>query len=307
MYNSVNFAGVQSSNVTIIAPMTALSFSSTTGTNSNQGWDLNGGATFSAPGVLQLTTAAASQARSAFYATSQLPINGFIANFTYQPSGSGTRADGITFCIQSAGPTKVGGGGGSLGVSTITNSVELELNIYTGAGGGVGISLNTNGAIGPNSGGTNIVNINSGDPINVTVFYDPVVTNIFVKLVDSTTNGILTTNYTGATADILTVIGTNKAWVGFTGATGGSTATQVVSNFLYQSTAGATIAEGKPSAGSLPLSWNVGGMQLISSPTLGASASWSPVSSTVTTNFATGQATTTVTPTPNTFYRLVSP
>ena len=116
MYNSVNFAGVQSANVTIIAPMTALSFSSTTGTNVSQGWDLNGGATFSSPGVLQLTTAANSEARSAFYATTQLPINGFIANFTYTPSGgSSTRADGVTYCILSGaggGPTKVGSGGG---------------------------------------------------------------------------------------------------------------------------------------------------------------------------------------------------
>jgi hypothetical protein len=309
MYNSVNFSGVQSSNVTIVAPMTALSFSSTTGTNSNQGWDLNGGTTFSSPGVLQLTTAATSQARTAFYATTKLPVNGFIANFTYTPSGgTAMRADGVTFCIQGNSPTKVGGGGGSLGVSGITPSVEFEMNIYTGAAGGVGISWNTNGAIGPNSGGTNVVNINSGHPINVTIFYDPAITNVFVKLVDTTTNGVLTTNYTGPNSDITNILGSTTAWVGFTGATGGSDAVQQISSFLYQSTAGAAIVHGTPSGGNLPLIWNVGGMLLQSSPTLGPSASWSPVSSTVTTNFANGQATTTVMPgTPTTFYRLVSP
>jgi len=66
------------------------------------------------------------------------------------------------------GTTALGGGGGSFGVSGITPSIELELNIYSGASGGLGYGVFTNGNNGVNMapGG---VSLGSGDPIAITV------------------------------------------------------------------------------------------------------------------------------------------
>jgi hypothetical protein len=278
----------------VIAPPTALSFSSTAGVNSSAGWDLNGGASFISPGVLQLTSGALSEARTAFYSLSELPINGFIATFTYQETAGPTgNADGVTFCVQGSGPTKVGGGGGSLAVSGISPSAEVEFNVYTGAAGGVGMSYNTGGGIGPN-GPTGSVNMASGDAVNVTIIYTPSITNVYVNLFDTTTSATYTTNYSAASANITNVLGGNTAWVGFTGATGGADSTQNISNFLFQSLTNQVLTAGTMSSGNLPLTWLPATATLYQGPSV--HGPWTLVGGTVTTNFVTGRASTTVTP-----------
>jgi len=293
VYNSANPAGINSS-TTVIAPPAALSFSSTAGVNSSAGWDLNGGASFISPGVLQLTSGALSEARTAFYSLSELPINGFIATFTYQETAGPTgNADGVTFCVQGSGPTKVGGGGGSLAVSGISPSAEVEFNVYTGAAGGVGMSYNTGGGIGPN-GPTGSVNMASGDAVNVTIIYTPSITNVYVNLFDTTTSATYTTNYSAASANITNVLGGNTAWVGFTGATGGADSTQNISNFLFQSLTNQVLTAGTMSSGNLPLPWLPATATLYQGPSV--HGPWTLVGGTVTTNFVTGRASTTVTP-----------
>jgi hypothetical protein len=103
-----------------------------------------GGPTISA-GTLTLTDGGFFEARSAFDKTPQ-PIGHFTATFTYQatsPGGIGL-ADGATFMLQNLGPTALGGSGGALGITGISPSAEIELNVY--AGHVVGTNFETNGA-----------------------------------------------------------------------------------------------------------------------------------------------------------------
>lgn len=292
---------------------TAVSFASLTGADSPNGWDLNGNTqgapTFVSPNALQMTTTAGSLARSAFYSESKVRVDGFVASFTFQDVNKGA-ADGVTFCLQNspAGPNALGGAGGSLGVSGITPSVELEFNIYSGNGlGGVGLAYATGGSI-SRVVSTSPVNLVSGDPINVTIFYNPALAATFVGLYDVTTGTKFNTTFSGAASNnIPSVLGGNLAWVGFTGGTGGSTAVEQISNFLYQhNISNAVLSTGSPAGGSVPFSWNVASYILQASPTV--QGPWTAVSGAVTTNFVTGQAQMTLTPSgPAQFFRLVAP
>ncbi|HEV2455026.1 MAG TPA: immunoglobulin domain-containing protein, partial [Verrucomicrobiae bacterium] len=143
----------------------------------------NGFYVYSAPAVagntLTLTDGGGGETRSVFFDDPQY-IGAFRANFTYQAGGN-KAADGIAFCLQndSRGAAALGGGGGQLGVggsSAITPSLELELNLYTGNSENVGYTVLTNGLTG--AGGSNgnyhspgNVQINSGDPINISLNY----------------------------------------------------------------------------------------------------------------------------------------
>ena len=85
-----------------------------------------------------------------------------------------TTADGVTFCLQNDTRTTaaLGAGGGALGASGITPSVELAMNIYSGDAGGAGMALGTNGVLGNNPYlSTAPVDFSSGDPIAVTIVY----------------------------------------------------------------------------------------------------------------------------------------
>jgi hypothetical protein len=190
-------------------------------------WNPNGG-----NNALELTQNQASQTSSAFFPT-PLYIGAFKATFSYQlvtPTGStGNPADGAAFIIQNdpRGASALGGGGGSLGYANITKSAALEFNVFRGPSF-VGISFDTNGAIGPFL-SPNPVQIDDGNPINVTVTYASGVAHIFLQ------DSVLTNDtYTGtANVNLPAVTGTNMAYVGFSGATGGSACTQVVSNFTF--------------------------------------------------------------------------
>ena len=122
-------------------------------------------------GLLTLTDGANSEARSFFYNTRQ-NVGGFQAAFTYQAGGNKS-ADGIAFVLQndSRGTAALGGAGGSLGVSGITPSFELELNIYSGSGDGLGYGVFTDGNIGPNA-SPGSISLGSGHPIGITLLYD---------------------------------------------------------------------------------------------------------------------------------------
>lgn len=200
-------------------------------------------------GVLTLTAAGGNEASSAYYTIPQYVDNGFTASFTYQPTtGSATRADGVAFVVQNsaAGPYALGSGGGGVGAAGTSPSVDLVLDIYSGAPGGTGINWTTNGLTAEDGGaantGTGSVNINSLDPINVNIMYDPIAGEIRVKLVDATTSATFSTSY--QVGDLASTLGGDSAYIGFAGATGGSYAGQSVSNFSFTyAGSAATIAQ----------------------------------------------------------------
>ena len=212
-----------------------------TGTGTN--WTVNNTAIASNPinnNLLTLTDNNAGEARSAFFNTPQ-PIaganGGFVASFTYQASGN-LAADGIVFMLQNdpRGLNAIGGTGGGLGYTNentgvqVQPSVGIALNIYSGHV--VGTNLLTNGnANGDVYLSSSPVNPSSGNPIAVTIAYNPSTTTVTETLTDTVANTTFTTQYTNQ--NLATILGANTAYVGFSGGTGGAVATQTISNFTY--------------------------------------------------------------------------
>jgi MYXO-CTERM domain-containing protein len=188
--------------------------------------------------VLTLTDNNGSEGTSAFNVTPQ-NISNFIATFTYQ-SGGNKAADGAAFVIQNdpRGATALGDTGGSLGYgggAAIKPSVAMQINLY--APNTPGAFVNVNGGTGSYNGGP--VNTASGLPIATTVTYNG------AKIVYSMNDG--TNTYTGTKfISVPGVVGANTGIVGFTGGTGGLTASQTVTNFQY--TAGTVAAPAFTSA-----------------------------------------------------------
>jgi hypothetical protein len=265
------------------------------------GWTMQG---TTAPtmnsGDVTLASGLGSTARSVFY-NAPLYIGAFNASFVYTDVGGGG-ADGATFCIQndSRGAAALGGGGGSLAYSGITPSVALAINIYDP--NVRGIALAQGGTV-PAAGSftpPSPVVVGSVNPIFVNLAYSG--TTLKVTMVESNTANTYTTSYT---VNIPSVVGGSTAYVGFTGADGGTVSTQVISNFTFVPITGLAVAS---SGGDVLLSWpdSIGGYGLQSNPNVANPASWTDVAAPV--NQVGGQNQVTVPPAGDLlFYRLRLP
>jgi hypothetical protein len=178
---------------------------------------------------LQLTDGGQNEASSAFYAT---PVNvqAFTTDFTFQLSNPA--GDGITFTIQDVAPGAVGGPGGGLGYAGIPNSVAIKFDLFSNDGeGSNSTGLYTNGAMPTvpaiNLNGTGI-DLHSGDFMDAHITYDGA--NLTMTLTDTITLASWSTSWT---INIPSVVGSNTAYVGFTGGTGTSTASQKLTAWTY--------------------------------------------------------------------------
>ncbi|MGH7941932.1 MAG: lectin-like domain-containing protein [Limisphaerales bacterium] len=203
--------------------------------------------------VVTLTDGNGGEAQSIFFNSPQY-IGAFKAGFTYQAGGN-RAADGISFCIQNdaSGPDARGGGGGGLGVSGIAPAIQLELNLYTGNSQIVGYTVLTNGLTGASGSNGNYhapgnVNLAGGDPIHITINYDNRLMTL--TFTDAVANTSFSTNLT--VGDLTQLLGTNAAWVGFTGADGGATSVQTISEFSFTSIPAAAI---QSSGSNVLISW----------------------------------------------------
>jgi hypothetical protein len=289
------------------APPASIYFVPVIGFNTNgSGWARNGTVSSGLPiyngsNTVELTQGAAAQGSSTFFNDS-VYVAGFLATWTYQVvNPSDDNADGVAFVIQNDPNTTsaLGAAGGNLGYSGITNSVALQFNIFTSSAGGVGYAFDTNGIIGANS-PVNPVVLTNGDPINVTLYYLNGLATL--TLFDPVDSNSFTTNYQ---IDIPGTVGSDSAYVGFTGADGSVVSTQTISNFVYIPIVPLSAAR---SAGSLVLSWptNVGGYGLIQNTSVKNPGGW--VSTTNPVSAVNGVNQVTV-PTTNKvmFYRLFVP
>ncbi len=189
-------------------------------------------------GLLQLTDGGDGENRSAWF-TPPVPVQSFITDFTFQQLNAS--ADGMTFAIQNENMWALGGAGGGLAYQGITNSVAVKFDLYDNAGeGSDSTGLYTDGAaptlpsIDLSSTG---INLHSGDLMHAHMVYDG--TNLTMTLTDTVTSATVTEVFP---VNIPSIVGGNTAYVGFTGATGGSGATQNVVSWSYVSPAQQTAA-----------------------------------------------------------------
>jgi hypothetical protein len=251
------------------------------------GWVFNTflttGAGWLSPNVLTLTDGGTGEESAAWY---QFPlyIGAFYATFTYQDIGSGG-ADGIAFVLQNdpRGTAAIGGTGGALGYgpdnggSAIQPSVGLEFNIFNGHA--IGYAFRTNGLTGDPYTPSTPVSVSSGNPIDVALLYVNGVVQL--TLTDETT--LATYNTSIPVGDIIPLVGgTNSAYVGLTGASGGTASHQTVSNFAYYPLA--TLSSVLTSTNTVLLYWpaSIGGYSLQGNSDLTGANPWLDVTAPVT-------------------------
>ncbi|MGC8560657.1 MAG: GH92 family glycosyl hydrolase [Phycisphaerae bacterium] len=190
-------------------------------------------------GGITLTQGRPHQAASIFCRKRQ-NIRAFEAGFTYQakPGRAGMPADGLALVFQNdpRGVKALGGDGGALGygaprsagergLSPIMHSAAVEFNIF--AHTGIGVCVHTQGVTGLYE-KISPVNLSSGDPIRVRIHYNGVFISEAFK--------DLKTGQTSSTRQLVDIPGAvhgNRAYVGFTAASGDGAEIQRVSNFYF--------------------------------------------------------------------------
>jgi len=204
----------------------------------------------SADNVLQLTANTGNQTSSVWTKNAQTIVqtgkgtagaDGFSSSFNLViPAHSATPADGMTFTIQRVSNTALGGGGGSVGYVGIPNSVAVHFRYYDNGNSISKVGVYTNGVqdasneVDTTAGGLTLTN---GDSYKVDISYDNAAQALTVTITDLTNNAVTPFTATFSGFDIPTLVGGPIGYVGLTGATGGATAEQDISNFSFDGTA----------------------------------------------------------------------
>jgi hypothetical protein len=199
------------------------------GFSSVAGLTLNGSVVNTDDSRLQLTTGGTYQAGSVFW-TQPIGVQSFTTDFLFQLSNA--QGDGFTFAIQGIGPKALGASGSGLGYQNIGKSVGIKFDFYSNSGEGTdstGFYINgavpTVPAVDMTSSG---VSLRSGDSILAHVTYDG--TTLTLNLRDPVTNK---TFVLAQAVNIPQIVGANIAYVGFTGSTGGLSASQKILYWTY--------------------------------------------------------------------------
>ena len=199
------------------------------GFSSTAGLTLNGSAVADNDTRLQLTNGGVAQAGSVFW-NAPINIQAFTTNFEFQLSNA--QGNGFTFTIQNMGPTALGGNSAGLGYQDILNSVAVKFNFYNyNNEGSDSTGVYTDGEppvlptvdISPSG-----IQLGSGDSIQATITYDG--TTLTLNLHDLVTNDTFTMSQA---INVPQVVGGNTAYVGFTGGTGGLSASQKILSWTY--------------------------------------------------------------------------
>jgi hypothetical protein len=218
------------------------------GFGGHNGLTLNGSAR-SAGGPLRLTGKHSFQAGSVF-CTAPVNVKKFNCSFRFQTTAGNGTADGLTFCIQGEGPCALGGPGGGLGFGPdpnnpndpgfkITQSVALKFDLFDNQniqpGSFLGLYKNGDMPTAANAIGGEIqlaalgMDLHSGHQFLATLTYDGGTLQMILK--DPTLMTQITRTFP---IDIPSVTG-NTAHVGFTAATGLSTADHEILTWKFNS------------------------------------------------------------------------
>ena len=242
MFRTTILAAAMTLGVSLTASATTISF---TNFSSTAGLQLNGNAATavddSSRNVLRVTPSAGNQSGSVF-STSAVNLGSdasfstkFRFNFNHQFN---TGADGLVFVVQTVSNT-AGGGGGGIGYYGLPNSVGIEFdNWNNGAGDGnsanhVGIDLNGN----VNSVALNTslpVLLDSGQDLFAWIDYNGATDLLEVRLSDVDSRPAAALLSYGV--DLVSVLGTPNAFVGFTSGTGAAGANHDVIAWEFRDT-----------------------------------------------------------------------
>ena len=200
------------------------------GFSSTGGLTLNGSAVANNDTRLQLTNGELNQAGSVFW-NAPIGVQAFTTSFEFQVSGD-SQANGFTFCIQNVAPTALGGDSAGLGYQDIPKSVAVKFNFYDYQGEGAnstGIYTNGQAPVLPTTDlSTSGIELKSGDSIQAQLTYDG--TTLTLNLLDLISNKTFTMSQP---INIPQIVGGNSAYVGFTGGTGGLSASQKILTWIY--------------------------------------------------------------------------
>jgi hypothetical protein len=163
--------------------------------------------------LLQLTNGGSNEAGSAWF-NAPVNITQFTNDFAFQLVNPD--ADGFTFTIQNSGLSALGVSGGNLGYGGIGKSVAVKFDLYNNGGEGIdSTGLYQNGAapIIPTTDLSNSgINLHSGDNFSGHMTYNGA--TLAMRITDVTTGAVYNTSWS---INISQVIGSNTAFVGFTG------------------------------------------------------------------------------------------
>lgn len=214
---------------TITPPNVSQQFASFT---SASGFQMNGNAAVTG-GVLVLTPNAGTQAGSAFLST-PVPVSegtSFSSRFVFRMNGTGDGADGMTFLLQGSGATAIGAAGGGLAYEGIQKSLAVELDTFAGGTdpNANHIGVLSNGVVSPHLSTANAAfDLENGASHTLWVDYDGPADTLRIYLVQGVSTTKPASPVLTQTALKLANITGPQAWIGFTGATGGSTNTHEV-------------------------------------------------------------------------------
>jgi hypothetical protein len=193
------------------------------------GLTLNGSTVNTDDSRLQLTNGGLNEAGSVFW-NQPVGVQSFSTQFTFQLSDA--VADGFTFTIQNNSPKALGGSGAALGYAAINKSVAIKFDIYSNAGEGTdSTGVYTNGAV-PTVPSVDMTSsgvvLRSGDAMLANITYNG--TTLTMVLTDVVTNKKFTLS---KAINIPATVGGDTAYVGFTGGTGGLSASQKILSWTY--------------------------------------------------------------------------
>lgn len=184
------------------------------------------------PTVARLTDVRS--AASSTFTNNRVGIGYFNTSFTFQAQSVIGSADGLTFTIHNdpRGATALGTAGGGLGYGGIQRSVSIKFDLYTQNTHNSTTGLYINGATGA-AGQIDMtpfgIILGSNHPIQVNLTYDG--STLLETVTDTLTGARFFQSYA---INIPQVVGSNLAYVGFTGGTGGESAIQDIVNWTAQ-------------------------------------------------------------------------
>jgi hypothetical protein len=184
-------------------------------------------------GVVALLTDAGFSEAGSMFSNAKLDIRGFTTTFTFAfVGGTNPIADGMTFVIQGNSSTALGGAGGGLGYFGMPNSVAVTFRAFTSSQLGLGMNGSFVNQVPITGIDFNAAAHASGvEPFLVTITYDG------TTLTTTITDVITTKSFKASqTINIVSIVGGDTAYVGFTAGTGGLATNTAVGMWTYSPT-----------------------------------------------------------------------